>query len=95
MTIHRATWNGTVLAESDKCESVEGNWYFPPSAIKKEFFGESNHTSVCNWKGDCSYLNVVVGGKTNENACWYYKSPKPAANQIQGYYAFWKGVTVE
>jgi len=92
---HKASWNGVVIAESDKCEKVEGNWYFPPTTIKKEYFSSSTHTSVCGWKGNCSYLNVVVDGKTNANACWYYKSPKPAAKNIEGYYAFWNGVQVE
>jgi hypothetical protein len=43
----KAIWNGAVLAESDKCEVVEGNQYFPPDAINKQYFKESNtHTTV-------------------------------------------------
>jgi len=74
---------------------VEGNFYFPPDAVKKEYFTESTHTSVCGWKGTCNYLNVVVDGKKNENACWVYKNPKSAAKNITGYHAFWNGVKVE
>jgi len=95
MSKHKATWNGAVLAESDKCESVEGNWYFPPDSIHKEYFKDSTHTSVCGWKGTANYHTIEVNGKKNENACWIYRSPKPAAKNITGYYAFWKGVTVE
>ncbi len=84
-----------MIAESDETVLVEGNHYFPPNSIKKEFFGESSHTSRCPWKGTASYYNVEVGGQTNENAAWYYPTPKQAAKEIEGYIAFWRGVEVE
>jgi uncharacterized protein (DUF427 family) len=93
-TIHKAFWNETLIAESDKCINVEGNWYFPPGSIKKEYFQESPHTSICSWKGLCNYYHIIVNNKKNENACWVYKNPKPAAQNIAGYYAFWKGINV-
>lgn len=89
-----AKWNGTVIAESDAFETVEGNVYFPRSALKPEFFEESQHTTVCGWKGTANYLHIQVGGKLNENAAWYYADPKQAALNIKGYVAFWKGVEV-
>ena len=91
----RATWNGEVLAESDVFEVVEGNVYFPDSALKKEFFESSSHTSVCPWKGTAAYYDVVVGGERNANAAWFYPTPKDAAKNITGHVAFWKGVQVE
>ena len=91
----RATWEGAVLAESDQCVSLEGNQYFPADAIKQENFKASSHTSICPWKGTAHYYDVVVGGKTNANAAWYYPDPKSAANEIRGRVAFWKGVQVE
>lgn len=42
----KATWNGTVLAESDKTIVVEGNHYFPPDSIKRELFRDSNAHST-------------------------------------------------
>ena len=89
-----AKWNGKVIAESDHCIAVEGNAYFPPDAIKKDFFTSSDHTSMCPWKGDASYMNVMVDGKANANAAWVYKNPKAAAAPIKDYVAFWKGVEV-
>ncbi len=89
-----AKWNGQVIAESDNFEVVEGNIYFPRSALKSEYFKESPHSSVCPWKGVASYFDVVVDGKINQNAAWYYASPKDAAKNIAGYIAFWKGVEV-
>lgn len=91
----KAIWQGTVIAESDEFEVVEGNVYFPPTTIKAEFFEPSDHRSVCPWKGTASYYDVVVDGKRNESAAWFYPSAKEAAANIEGHVAFWKGVTVE
>lgn len=91
----RATWNGAVLAESDRCVVVEGNQYFPPDALNSEYFQPSDTHTTCPWKGVASYYNVVVDGKTNKDAAWYYPTPKDAAKQITGYIAFWRGVQVE
>jgi uncharacterized protein (DUF427 family) len=91
----KASWNGQVIAESDEYEMVEGNVYFPPGSLKDEFFESSNHSSVCPWKGTASYHHVVVDGKRNENAAWFYPTPKDAAANIKDHVAFWKGVTVE
>ena len=94
MTHVKAVWNGAVLAESDRTEVVEGNQYFPPDAIKSEFFKPSPTHSVCPWKGTASYYTVEVNGKQNADAAWYYPQAKDAANNIKGYVAFWKGVEV-
>jgi len=91
----KATWNGEVLAESDRFEVVEGNVYFPAQALKCEHFTESATRTECAWKGTASYFDVVAGGKVNKDAAWYYPDPKAAAANIKGHIAFWKGVTVE
>ena len=91
----RASWNGTVIAESDHCEVVEGNQYFPAAAVKREFLRDSSTHTVCPWKGTASYYDVVVNGETNKDAAWYYPEAKPEAANIKGYIAFWKGVKVE
>jgi uncharacterized protein (DUF427 family) len=91
----RAIWNQAVLAESDRCEVVEGNYYFPPDALNHQYFKESDTHTTCGWKGVASYYTLEVGGKVNPDAAWYYPTPKDAAKNITGYIAFWKGVTVE
>jgi uncharacterized protein (DUF427 family) len=91
----KAIWNGAVLAESDKCEVVEGNQYFPPDAINKDYFKESNTHTTCPWKGVASYYTIEVNGQENKDAAWYYPTTKDAAKNIEGYIAFWKGVKVE
>lgn len=91
----KAIWNGVVVAESDRCEVVEGNQYFPEDSIKREYFQDSSTTTVCGWKGMANYYTLTVNGETNTDAAWYYADPKPAAKKIKGRVAFWKGVTVE
>ena len=84
-----------VLAESDATEVVEGNHYFPPDSVRREYFEESEGHTLCAWKGLASYYNVTVHGKVNPDAAWYYPDPSPAAAHIKDYVAFWKGVRVE
>ena len=91
----KAIWNNAVLAESDETIVVEGNHYFPPDAIRSEFFSPSATHTVCSWKGTASYYDVVVEGQTNKNAAWFYPEPKDAAKQISSYVAFWHGVQVK
>jgi uncharacterized protein (DUF427 family) len=91
----KAIWNGAVVAESDNCEIVEGNYYFPPDTIKAEYFQSSNTHTICSWKGEASYYTLRVDGQDNKDAAWYYPDPKPKAQNIQGYIAFWRGVQVE
>ena len=92
MTVAR--WNGTVIAESDKTVVVEGNNYFPPESVNTQYLRPSTTTSRCPWKGLAGYYSLVVDGKTNEDAAWYYAEPSDAAAAIKGYIAFWKGVDV-
>ena len=90
----KAVWNGAVLAESDDTIVVEGNHYFPPDSINKAYFRASDTHTTCGWKGVASYYDVVVGDAANKDAAWYYPEPKPAADNIKNYVAFWRGVQV-
>lgn len=91
----RAVWNGQVLAQSEKTVVVEGNHYFPPEAVRREFFAASQTHTTCPWKGLASYYTVTVDGASNDDAAWYYPEPKPEAANIRDHVAFWRGVTVE
>lgn len=94
MTV-RATWNGTVVAESDATVVVEGNHYFPPEAVRREHLEPSEQRSTCPWKGSASYYHIVADGDRNAAAAWYYPEPTEAAAAIAGHVAFWRGVSVE
>ncbi len=90
-----ATWNGTVIAQSEDTIMVEGNDYFPPETVDRAFLLVSDQQSVCPWKGTADYYDVVVDGNVNAGAAWYYPSPQPAASDIKNYVAFWRGVRVD
>jgi uncharacterized protein (DUF427 family) len=89
-----ATWNGAVIARSDDTVVVDGNHYFPRDAVDPAMLTASTTTSVCGWKGTASYHSVVVDGKENRDAAWFYSDPKSAAAGIKDRIAFWKGVEV-
>ena len=75
----KAIWNEKVLAESDKFETVEENIYFPPDSVNWSYFKNSGMHTTCPWKGLASYYDIIVDGKKNTNAAWYYPEPKKAA----------------
>ena len=90
----KAIWNGQTIAESDNTVVIENNHYFPKESVKADYMTDSQTHSTCPWKGLASYYSLNVDGQTNTDAAWYYADPKPAASQIKGYVAFWKGVKV-
>jgi uncharacterized protein (DUF427 family) len=89
-----ASWNGTVVAESDDIVTVEGNAYFPRAAVRDDVLRPSDTQTVCSWKGTASYFTLEVDGRTNPDAAWYYPDPKDAAREITGRVAFWRGVEI-
>lgn len=90
----KAIWQNTILAESDRTVVIEGNHYFPPSAIKREYFSPSETHTTCHWKGVASYYHINVGDQSNADAAWYYPEPMTAAKQIKDHVAFWRGIEV-
>jgi uncharacterized protein (DUF427 family) len=94
-TMVRAIWNGAVIAESDETIVIERNHYFPPEAVRMEYLSPTETTSICPWKGEAHYFTISVNGGTNIDAAWTYPLPHPAAQEIAGYIAFWKGVIIE
>jgi len=90
----RAVWNGKVLAECERTETIAGSVYFPESSIKREYFRPSSTTSHCPVKGQARYMSLFVNGEENLDAAWYYPDPQPVARKIKGHIAFWRGVEV-
>ncbi len=90
----KASWNGVTIAESDDTVVIEGNHYFPESALRRDYVVGSNHHTMCSWKGEASYYSLLVDGDINVDAVWYYAEPLEAAAEIKDRVAFWKGVQV-
>jgi uncharacterized protein (DUF427 family) len=91
----QAIWNGRVIAESDKTQTVEGNVYFPEASLKREYFRPSSTISLDPNKGQARYMNLLIDGQDNPDAAWYYPDPNPIARKLKGYVGFWRGVEVE
>lgn len=85
-----ASFRGTVIAESDDIEMVEGNPYFPVASLRRDVLIESDHHTWCSWKGTASYWTIDVGGSRAENAAWYYPEPMDGAEMVAGRAAFYK-----
>jgi uncharacterized protein (DUF427 family) len=90
----KAIWNDVTVAESEDTIVIEGNHYFPPDSIKREYFRDSDTHTTCPWKGTAHYYHLVVESQVNKDGAWCYPQPKEAAKEIKNYVAFWKGVAV-
>lgn len=90
----KAVWNGLVIAESPKTVMVEGNHYFPRSALREDVLQPSATHTFCPWKGQASYYTLEHDGARTEDAVWFYPDPKPGAEIVRDRVAFWKGVQV-
>lgn len=91
----KAVWNGKVVAESDTCVTVDGTVFFPESSVNREYLRPSSTTSTDPWKGQAKYYTILIDGQENPDAALYYPNPKPAARNIKGHIAFWRGVEIE
>ncbi len=97
----KAIWNDQIVAEADKDKLIyiEGNWYFPPAAVKQEYLTKSPTLYTCPWKGKCQYFNIERDGIISQDNAWSYPEPKPSAISIvkknfANYVAFWRDVKV-
>lgn len=93
-TPRRAVWDDVVVAEAPRTTTVDGHEYFPPDAVDWSHLEPTGRTSVCHWKGVATYYDVVDGDRRLPAAAWTYADPSPAARNIQGHVAFWRGVKV-
>lgn len=91
----KAVWHGKTIAESNETKKVEGNEYFPPESVNREFLKESSTHTKCAWKGTASYYHLEVDGEINKDAAWFYPETSEAAYEIKDHIAFWKGVEVK
>ena len=98
----KAIWNDTVIAEADPKDiiHIEGNAYFPPTSLNRDYFKPNDEHTTCFWKGEASYYDIEVDGSVNKSGAWYYPEPKDGSvervkRDFTDYVAFWRGVQVE
>ncbi len=91
----KASIEGVVVAEAPDADliTIEGNYYFPPSALESELFSDSATPYNCPWKGDAQYHDLSAGGSSHHDAAWSYPAPYPSSfdkvgRDYSGYVAF-------
>ncbi|MFC2087051.1 DUF427 domain-containing protein [Bacteroidota bacterium] len=90
----QAIWNDQIIAESDDIVLIDGMYYFPKDTVKMQFLANSEHKTICHWKGEASYYHAHANGKINNNAAFEYKTPCELASSIKDRIAFWKGIKI-
>jgi len=97
----KAVLDGVVIAEADRDDvvSIEGNWYFPPRAVREGALNESPTPYTCPWKGEVQYWNVSLDGAELADGAWSYPDLRPGAvgrvgTDFAGYVAFDRKVVV-
>ncbi len=70
----KAVLDGVVIAEADRDDlaSIEGNWYFPPQAVREGALQKSPTAYTCPWKGAAQYWNVSLDGAELKDGAWSY-----------------------
>ena len=64
-------------------------YYFPPGDVDGACLRPSTSHTWCEWKGEASYVDVVVGDRVVPDAGWTYLRPNPTFAPIAGYLAFY------
>ncbi|MBU4529134.1 MAG: DUF427 domain-containing protein [Hoeflea sp.] len=58
---------------------------FSPGALRPA----TGRTTLCEWKGQATYFDVVAGGRVAERAAWTYPAPSPAYAAIRDHIALY------
>jgi uncharacterized protein (DUF427 family) len=64
-------------------------FYLPRRDVLMAHFEPAGQGSRCEWKGLCTYYDVVVDGKRVEGAAWSYEAPFSEAEALAGHLAFY------
>jgi uncharacterized protein (DUF427 family) len=90
----RVVFNGVTIAETEagyaiKETSHPPTYYFPPADVREEHLEPVAGRTLCEFKGEAKYFDVVVGDRRAERAAWCYPSPSPRYGEIAGCYCFY------
>lgn len=66
-------------------------YYVAPDFVLGGVLQSARGSSLCEWKGQADYLDVVANGETAERGAWRYRSPTEPFRAIAGYIAFYAG----
>jgi uncharacterized protein (DUF427 family) len=90
----RVEANGHVIADSAAALTLqEASYpavqYIPRADVEMGFFGKTERSTHCPYKGDASYYTLSIDSRVLENVAWSYEAPFPAMAQIEGHLAFY------
>ena len=66
-------------------------YYIPPEDVRREYLRPSRRHTFCEFKGQASYYDLVVGERVVRDAAWYYADPAPGYEVIRDHLAFYPG----
>jgi uncharacterized protein (DUF427 family) len=87
-------FGGVIIADSRRAKRVletshPPTYYLPPEDVRAEHFVPSPRRTICEWKGQAVYYDIVVGERAAENAAWGYPEPTEPFESIRGYIAIY------
>lgn len=78
----KAMWRGQTIADSSDTLLIEGNYYFPPESVNKDYLQPSKRVYLCYWKGLARYYHIGKGSQIDKSAAWYYPKPTRLSKKI-------------
>ena len=78
----------TIASTTDAWRALETyhppTYYLPRGAFAPGVLVPNGRRSLCEWKGQASYFDIVVDGRTAPGAAWCYERPTPSFAPIAG-----------
>lgn len=65
--------------------------YVPPDDVAPGHLEPVPRTTVCEFKGRASYLDVRVAGRLERAAAWTYRAPRAGYEALRDHVAFYPG----
>jgi uncharacterized protein (DUF427 family) len=92
---HSATWNGTILASSDRTLEVGGYRYFPRDKVRMDLLKVAAKTARdLECPHGVQFYDVVDGDKSSARAAWSYEAPQEKMKPVDHWIGFWEDVEV-
>jgi uncharacterized protein (DUF427 family) len=88
--------NGVTIADTTRAQRVLETshppvYYLPPDDVARQYLRPARGSSFCEWKGEASYYDIVVGDRVVVQAAWTYHRPSPAFAALADYIAIYPG----
>ena len=85
---------GVVVAETERAvrtleTSHPPTYYFPREDVATGLLRPTGQRSLCEWKGQATYFDVLVGGAILAGAAWSYLAPTPPFSILRDHVAFY------